>query len=220
MLEYEVRATTQQILVASKAARGDATRNLRPSSQRGPSNREQGDQRPQIPLTPFTIAYEKLLPLISELLGFRWLEPIKSDPVGRDHNKKCAYHKDHGHTTERCKSLHYLVKKLLKAGQAVCPHRRQEWGILPRTGSQSPISSCQSHNQLHTWRTPRRRIQLQKKKTKTAMSHYRLGVYQFHPAWFSQWKRSPNRWSHCFPSNRSHASVATSSRCSHPDIRN
>ena len=27
-------------------------------------------------------------------------------------SRKCAYHKDHGRTTEQCKSLHYLVEKL------------------------------------------------------------------------------------------------------------
>lgn len=54
--------------------------------------------------------------MIRELPGFRWPEPIRSNPTERDHNKKCAYHKDHRHTTEKCRSLHYLVENLLKAG--------------------------------------------------------------------------------------------------------
>ncbi|RVW96523.1 hypothetical protein CK203_029647 [Vitis vinifera] len=38
------------------------------------------------------------------------------DPTKRDRNRKCVYHKEHGHTTEQCKSLHYLVEKLIKVG--------------------------------------------------------------------------------------------------------
>ena len=38
------------------------------------------------------------------------------DLAKRDHNRKCVYHKEHGHTIEQCKSLHYLVEKLIKVG--------------------------------------------------------------------------------------------------------
>lgn len=51
MLEDDVSAATQQILVADQTTRNDAVRNLKPSSQRGPPNREQGEQCQQIPLT-------------------------------------------------------------------------------------------------------------------------------------------------------------------------
>ena len=53
--------------------------------------------------------------MIRELFDFRWLESLKEDPTKRYHSKKCAYHKEHGHTTEQCSSLHYLVEKLIKA---------------------------------------------------------------------------------------------------------
>ena len=102
MLEDNVRAATQQILVTGQSAINDATRNLKPSSQRRPPSRRQGEQRQpkQSPLTPLTITYEKLLPLMRELSDFRWPEPLKMDPAKRDHNKKCVYHKVHRHTTE------------------------------------------------------------------------------------------------------------------------
>ena len=32
-----------------------------------------------------------------------------------DRSKRCAFHKEHGHTTETCRSLQYLVEKLIKA---------------------------------------------------------------------------------------------------------
>ena len=54
--------------------------------------------------------------MIRELSDFRWPKPIKANPAKRDHNKKCTYHKEHGHTTKQCRSLHYLVERLIKAG--------------------------------------------------------------------------------------------------------
>ena len=53
--------------------------------------------------------------MIRNLSDFRWPEPLKRDPTKRDCNRKCAYLKEHEHTTEQCRSLHYLVEKLVKA---------------------------------------------------------------------------------------------------------
>ena len=66
--------------------------------------------------SPLGISYEKLLPIIHDMSDFRWLEPIKTNTTGQDRNIRCSYHKDHDHTTEQCKSLHYLVEKLIKFG--------------------------------------------------------------------------------------------------------
>ncbi|KAL6319377.1 hypothetical protein AAG906_014051 [Vitis piasezkii] len=46
----------------------------------------------------------------------QWPRPIGTDPSMRDRSKKCVFHKDHGHTTETCRSLQYLVERLIKAG--------------------------------------------------------------------------------------------------------
>ena len=70
--------------------------------------------------------------MIHELSDFRWLEPLKMDPAKRDHNRKCAYHKEHGHTTEQCRSLHYLVEKLIKTG-----HLKQYIRLRARSGESS-----------------------------------------------------------------------------------
>ncbi|RVW71627.1 hypothetical protein CK203_052648 [Vitis vinifera] len=43
------------------------------------------------------------------------LDP-RNGPSIRDRSKKCVFHKDHGHTTETCRSLQYLVERLIKAG--------------------------------------------------------------------------------------------------------
>ncbi|RVW13916.1 hypothetical protein CK203_090005 [Vitis vinifera] len=46
----------------------------------------------------------------------QWPRPLETDPSMRDRSKKCAFHKDHGHTTETCRFLQYLVERLIKAG--------------------------------------------------------------------------------------------------------
>ena len=53
--------------------------------------------------------------MICKSSDFKWPEPLKMDSARRDRNRKCAYHKEHEHTTEQCRSLHYLVEKLVRA---------------------------------------------------------------------------------------------------------
>ena len=54
--------------------------------------------------------------MIRDLSDFRWPESIKVDSAKWDRSKMCVYHKDHNHTTKQCKSLHYLVERLIKVG--------------------------------------------------------------------------------------------------------
>ncbi|XP_034699326.1 uncharacterized protein LOC117924713 [Vitis riparia] len=118
LLEDDVSAATQQILVAGQTSRSDAERSSKlPDRPRSFGRRQEEQSCPELPpLTPLSISYEKLLPMIQDLSDFRWPEPLRTDPAKRDHSKKCAYHKEHGHTMERCRSLHYLVERLIKAG--------------------------------------------------------------------------------------------------------
>ena len=53
--------------------------------------------------------------MIQGMSDFRWSRPLGTDPSKRDHSKKCAFHKEHGHTTEECRCLHYLVERLIRA---------------------------------------------------------------------------------------------------------
>ena len=118
MFEDDVRAATQQFLVTGRPSRGDAERNAKPPDRPRPSDRRQeGPSRPdRPPPTPLSISYEKLLPMIQGLSDFKWPRPQGTDPSTRDHSKRCAFHKEHGHTTETCRSLQYLVERLIKAG--------------------------------------------------------------------------------------------------------
>ncbi|XP_034673392.1 uncharacterized protein LOC117904744 [Vitis riparia] len=134
MLEDDVRAATQQVLVAGQSSKGSTEGSTKPPDRPRPSDRRQeGPSRPEMPpLTPLSITYEKLLPMIQNLSDFRWPRPLGSDPSRRDHSKKCAYHKEHGHTTETCRSLQYLVERLIKAG-----HLRQYLRSDARDGDAS-----------------------------------------------------------------------------------
>ncbi|XP_034684144.1 uncharacterized protein LOC117913307 [Vitis riparia] len=118
MLKDDVRVATQQILVAGQASRNGAERSAKPPDRPRPFDRRQeGPSRPELPpLTPLSISYENLLPMIQDMSDFRWPRPLGTDPSKRDRSKKCVYHKEHGHTTETCRSLHYLVERLIKAG--------------------------------------------------------------------------------------------------------
>ncbi|RVX09991.1 hypothetical protein CK203_013061 [Vitis vinifera] len=118
MLEDDVRAATQQVLVTGRASRGDPERNAKPPDRpRLSDRRQEGPSRQdRPPLTPLSISYEKLLPMIQGLSDFKWPRPQGTDPSTRDHSKRCAFHKEHGHTTETCRSLQYLVERLIKAG--------------------------------------------------------------------------------------------------------
>ncbi|RVW88553.1 hypothetical protein CK203_033016 [Vitis vinifera] len=117
MLEDDVRAATQQVLDFGQISRGGTERNAKLSDQPRPSDRRQeGPSRPERPpLTPLSISYEKLLPMIQGLSDFKWPRPIGTDPSTRDHSKRCAFHKEHGHTIETCRCLQYLVERLIKA---------------------------------------------------------------------------------------------------------
>ena len=66
MLEDDVRAATQQILVAGQTYRTGAERSSKLLDRSRPSERRQGEpSRPELPpLTPLTVSYEKFLPMI------------------------------------------------------------------------------------------------------------------------------------------------------------
>ena len=118
MLEDDVRAATQQVLVVRQASGSGAERSAKlPDRPMSSDRRQEGPSRPEMPsLTPLSILYEKLLPMIQDMFDFRWPRPLETDPSKRDHSKKCVFHKEYGHTTEACRCLHYLVERLIKAG--------------------------------------------------------------------------------------------------------
>ena len=125
MLKDDVQVATQQVLVTNHPTKDNEARSFKPSNQsrQASKRRASHQQQNQVRLTPFNISYERLLLMICGLSNFRWSKSIKIDPTRQDRNKRCSFHKDHGHTIEQCKSLHYLVQKLIRVGhlkQYVC----------------------------------------------------------------------------------------------------
>ncbi|RVW90249.1 hypothetical protein CK203_036813 [Vitis vinifera] len=85
MLEDDVRAATQQVLVAGRPSRSNAERNTKPPDRPKPSDRRQeGPSRPEMPpLTPLSISYEKLLPMIQACPTSSGLDPLeRTHPQG------------------------------------------------------------------------------------------------------------------------------------------
>ena len=71
------------------------------------------------PLPQFTalnIAYDRLLPHIRDLPDFKWSPPMRAGPDQRSRSLRCDYHRDHGHETNNCQSLKFLVEKLIRVG--------------------------------------------------------------------------------------------------------
>ena len=78
---------------------------------------EQSEKRKEPPqFTPLNITYDVLLPLIRDLLEFKWPPPIRVAPDQHNRSLRCEYHRDHGHETNHCQSLKFLVEKLILAG--------------------------------------------------------------------------------------------------------
>ena len=66
--------------------------------------------------THLNISYDRLLPLIRDHPDFKWPTPIQSNPVQHNQSLRCDYHMDHGHETNRCQSLKFLVERLIRVG--------------------------------------------------------------------------------------------------------
>ena len=142
MFHDDTCATSQQVLVTNQLSKNDKTTSSKTSSQMRQGSIRQDNWQQQERLTPLSISYEKLLPQIRDLLGFRWLETIKIDPDRWDWNRRYSYYKDHGRTTEQCKSLHYLVEKLIRVRhlkQYICTTNGQR-EVTPKVAAQVLMS--------------------------------------------------------------------------------
>ena len=79
-------------------------------------NRKNARSPPPPQFTPLSIAYDRLLPLIRDLLDFKWPPPMRESPDQRNKSLRYDYHRDHGHETNHCQRLKFLVEKLILAG--------------------------------------------------------------------------------------------------------
>ena len=98
---------------------------------RGQSERKR--EPPQFTL--LNISYDRLLPLIRDHLDFKWPPPIQSDPEQRYRSLRCDYHRDHKHETNRCRTLKFLVERLIRAS-----HLKSYIRVSARLAKTAPVA--------------------------------------------------------------------------------
>ncbi|RVW55223.1 hypothetical protein CK203_066951 [Vitis vinifera] len=82
MLEMTVSCSPQQVLVAGRPSRSNTERNTKPPDRPKPSDRRQeGQVARNARLTPLSISYEKLLPMIQGLFRLQVARPIGTEPI-------------------------------------------------------------------------------------------------------------------------------------------
>ena len=84
-------------------------------SQKRPDGQSEKKKDPP-QFTALNIAYDRLLPIIWDLPNFRWPPPMRASPNQCNRSLRCDYHRDHGHETNHCQSLKFMVEKLIRAG--------------------------------------------------------------------------------------------------------
>ena len=147
MFEDNIRAAAQTIIITSQSAEGNKPPGKQRSKSKEGQNRDQKrshdqSQKKREPLifTLLNVSYESLLPIIHDLPKFKWLTPIQTDPSQRNRSLRYDYHNDHGHEIDRCRSLKFLVEKLIKAGHLRRYIREIDQGPEPRKDADKIIA--------------------------------------------------------------------------------
>ena len=122
-LEDNTRAATQAVVITSPTTETEAPAAKASSGSKGRQDKgqkrayDQTREKKDLPsFTPLNITYDRLLPLIRDLPDFKRPFPIRADPEHRNRSLRCEFHQDHGHETNNCRSLKFLVEKLIRAG--------------------------------------------------------------------------------------------------------
>ena len=119
-LEDNIRAASQIVMITaqnSKATIKGLPERKGSQSKNHKRSEEQLDKKREPPqFTPLNISYDRLLPLIRDHLDFKWPPPMRADPNQRNRSLRCDYHRDHGHETNLCQSLKFLVEMLIRDG--------------------------------------------------------------------------------------------------------
>ena len=103
------------------------------------------------------------MPLIRDLPNFKWPAPIQTNPSQRNPSMRCNYHRDHGHETNKFRSLKFLVERLIKIG-----HLRRYIKEVDREEESPPtsgrvttdmiVAQAKACHKLYTGRTARRSV--------------------------------------------------------------
>ena len=72
---------------------------------------------------------QKVLEKVRNESFFKWPNKMAGDPVNRNQNLYCHYHRDHGHTTEDCRNLWDHLEQLVWEGRLKhLLHHSSDWG--------------------------------------------------------------------------------------------
>ena len=118
--EDNIRVASQTVMITTQsgklATKGSSEQ--KSSQNKGQKRLEgQSEKRKEPPqFTHLNIAYDWLLPLIQDLPDFKWPSSMRAAPDQRNRSLRCDYHSDHGHETNHCQSLKFLVEKLIRVG--------------------------------------------------------------------------------------------------------
>ena len=118
-LEDNILAASQTVMIIAQnsklAAKGQSVQkgSQNKNQKRSQEYLEKKREPPQF--TPLNISYDRLLPLIWDHLDFKWPPPMRANPDQLNRSLRCDYHRDHGHETNHCQSLKFLVEKLILA---------------------------------------------------------------------------------------------------------
>ena len=119
-LEDNIRAALQTVMITTQSGKPAAKGSSEQKSNHNNGQKlpdRQSDKRKEPPqFTPLNIAYDRLLPLIRDLPDFKWPPPMRAGPDQHNRSLRCDYHRDHGHETNHCQSLKFLIEKLIRAG--------------------------------------------------------------------------------------------------------
>ena len=119
-LEDNIRAASQTVMITVQNSnpakkgqpeqKGSQTKDQKRSWEQSEGKREP----PQF--TPLNISYDRVLLLIRDHPDFVWPLLSRSDPEQRNRSLRCDYHRDNRHETNRCRTLKFLVEKLIRVG--------------------------------------------------------------------------------------------------------
>ena len=140
-LEDNIWVASQTVMITTQSGK-PATKG--PSEQKSSQSKVQkhpdgqSEKRKDPPPPQFTalnIAYDQLLPIIRDLPDFKWPPPMRVGPDQCNRFLRCDYHRDHGHETNHCQSLKFLVEKLIRVGHL----RRYLRELTSRTTAAPPV---------------------------------------------------------------------------------
>ena len=138
ILEDNIQAASHIVIITAQNSKptikGQPKQNGSQSKNQKHS-REQLERKREPPqFTPLNISYNRLLPLIRDHPDFKSPAPIQSDLEERNQSLRCDYHRDHGLETNRCRTLKFLVEKLIRVG-----HLRRYIRELTRKVETAPV---------------------------------------------------------------------------------